>query len=107
MYSMCTYKYIPVASDYNAVFTYGGNYTAYKKNRLLYKQYVAANPTKPVCNATPKAIYASFALKQGIQSGCMNQQIYCVGCTKNGVQMTGLAKNSNVWNRTYGSVPPS
>ena len=96
MYSM--FKYVPVTSEYNAVFTYGGNYTAYKKNRLLYKQYVAANPAKPVCNtSTPKARYASFALKQGIQSGCMNQQIYCVGCTNNGTQMTGLAKNSNVW----------
>ena len=99
MYSLtCSYKYVPVASNYNAVFTYGGNYTAYKKNRLLYKQYTLDHPDKPVCNtSTPKARYASFALKQGIQSGCMNQQIYCVGCTKNGVQMTGLAKNSNVW----------
>jgi len=99
MYSMsCTKSYVPVTSSYNAVFTYGGNYTAYKKNRLLYKQYVVDHPTKPVCNtSTPKATYLSYELKQGIQKGCMNQQIYCTGCTKNGVQMTGLAKNSNVW----------
>jgi hypothetical protein len=99
MYSMtCSKRYIPVTSTYNAPFSYGSNYTSYKRNRLLYKQYVAANPTKPVCNTvTPKARYASFALKQAIQSGCMNQQSYCVGCTKDGVQMTGLEKNSNVW----------
>jgi len=99
MYSMlCSKRYVPVTSTFNAPFSYGSNYTAYKKNRLLYKQYVEKNPTKPVCNTpTPMANYTSYALKQGIQNGCMYQQIYCVGCTKDGVQMTGLAKNSNVW----------
>jgi hypothetical protein len=90
--------YVPVASPYQATFNYGGNYTAYKKNRLLYHQYVSENPTKPVCNTTrPSATYPSYAWKQGIQKGCMYRQIYCVGCRKNGVEQTGLAKNSNVW----------
>lgn len=93
MYSM----YVPVTSTYNAVFTYGGNYTNYKKNRLLYQQYASSNPTKVVCNATPTAIYPSYALKQGVQKGCMYRQMYCIGCTKNGIERTGLQKNSNVW----------
>ena len=99
MYNMlCSKRYVPVQSTFNAPFSYGSNYAAYKKNRLLYKQYVEENPTKPVCNTpTPMANYTSYALKHGIQKGCMYQQIYCVGCTKDGVQMTGLAKNSNVW----------
>jgi hypothetical protein len=102
MYNMSCKKslYVPVSSSYTAPFTTscGSSYTTYKKNRILYNQYVAANPTTPVCNtSTPTARYLSYELKQGIQQGCMNQQIYCVGCTKDGVQMTGLAKNSNVW----------
>lgn len=103
----CIKSYVPVyqgnglntgKTPLNAPFSiYGSNYTAYKRNRILYKQYLTANPTKQVCNSVkPGATYASYALKQGIQSAC--KDTYCSGgCYNNKGESTGLSKNSNVW----------
>lgn len=105
----CIKSYVPVyqgnglngsksGSSLNAPFSiYGSNYTAYKRNRILYKQYLSANPTKIVCNSDkPSATYTSYALKQGIQSAC--KDTYCSGgCYNNKGESTGLSKNSNVW----------
>jgi len=106
--NLCKSKYIPVYTSnglntgktpLNAPFSicYGSNYTAYKRNRVLYQQYVNANPIKKVCNSDkPSATYTSYALKQGIQSACKDR--YCLGgCYNNKGESTGLEKNSNVW----------
>jgi hypothetical protein len=104
--NLCKSKYVPVYTSnglntgktpLNAPFSYGSNYTTYKKNRVLYQQYVNANPSKKVCNSDkPSATYTSYALKQGIQSACKDR--YCLGgCYNNKGESTGLEKNSNVW----------
>lgn len=110
MYNMSCIKsiYVPVytsnglnsgTTPLNASFSicYGSNYTAYKKNRVLYQQYLNANPTKKICNTSkPNATYLTYELKQGIQQACKNR--YCSGgCINNKGESTGLAKNSNVW----------
>jgi hypothetical protein len=103
----CIKSYVPVyqgnglntgKTPLNASFSIcGSNYTAYKRNRILYKQYLSANPTKQICNSNkPSATYTSYALKQGIQSAC--KDTYCSGgCYNNKGESTGLSKNSNVW----------
>jgi hypothetical protein len=75
----CNSKYVPVYNEKCAPFTicYGSNYTTYKKNRLLYQEYLNTN----------KTTYKSYALKQGIQHAC-NYKYYLNQCT---------VKNSNRW----------
>jgi hypothetical protein len=107
MYNMaCIKSYVPVyqgnglntgKTPLNASFSiYSSNYTAYKRNRTLYNQYLIVNPTKQICNSEkPTATFTSYALKQGIQSAC--KDTHCSGCYNNKGESTGLSKNSNVW----------
>ena len=65
----------------------GSDYTAFKRNKILYSQYVLDNPKAKICNtAVRKGQYLSYALKQEIHHGCMDRQNYCLKqCDTNGV----------------------
>lgn len=81
----CPSAFCPVSTK---VFNYpticnASNYTALKRNRILYQQYTRFNPYV-VCSINPTAHYPSYELRRQILCGCLfNKRICLKQCGKN------------------------
>ena len=57
--------------------TNASNYTAIKRNRVLYSKYTLNN-TGVVCSDNPTAIYKSYELRRNIKYGCFWNKRVCL-----------------------------
>lgn len=74
----CPSASCPVSTKvYNSTICNASNYTALKRNRILYQQYTHFNPYV-VCGINPTARYPSYELRKQTLYGCLFNKRICL-----------------------------